>query len=88
MPEVSRFLGIIIRMFFGDHAPPHFHAYYEDYEAVFSIESLEMISGKLPPRVKGLVIEWSSMHKEALMKNWISITNKKSPSFEKIKPLV
>lgn len=78
----------IYRMFFGDHSPPHFHAYYEDHEATFSIDKFELISGNLPPRVKGLVIEWATMHKEALMKNWNLITDKKSPSFEKIKPLV
>lgn len=57
MPELSRFLGIVIRMFYGDHGPPHFHAVYDKYEASFCIETLEVIKGNLPPRVKGLVIE-------------------------------
>lgn len=62
MPEISRFLGIVIRMFYGDHNPPHFHAIYGDYDASFSIETLEMIEGRLPPRVKGLIIEWATLH--------------------------
>ena len=72
MPETSRFLGIIIRMFFAgkEHNPPHFHAHYGDYSAVFSIDKLEMIRGSLPPRVKGLVIEWADLHKSELQKNW------------------
>lgn len=50
MPEVSRFLGISIKMYFSDHNPPHFHAFYGDDEAVFSIEPLEVIKGALKPR--------------------------------------
>ncbi len=60
MPEISRFLGIVIKMFFDDHSPPHFHAYYGDSEASFSIDSLTILKGNLPPRIKGLVIEWAS----------------------------
>lgn len=60
MPEISRFLGIIIKMFYDDHNPPHFHSYYEKYEAVFCIDTLELTQGFLPPRVKGLVIEWAT----------------------------
>jgi len=55
MPEISRFLGIIIRMFYNEHNPPHFHAYYNDFKAEISIETLEMIAGKLPNRVYKLV---------------------------------
>lgn len=86
MPEICRFLGIIIKMFFDDHNPPHFHAVYGNCEAVFSIETLEMISGDMPHRVKGLVIEWASIHKNELIKNWISLREKQT--FKKIKPLV
>lgn len=77
MPEISRFLGIIIRMFYEDHSPPHFHAIYGKSEASFSIESLEMIAGDLPPRVKGLVIEWASLHQIELLDNWHSLTEEK-----------
>ncbi|MBI2873750.1 MAG: DUF4160 domain-containing protein [Firmicutes bacterium] len=49
MPEISRFYGIVIRMFFADHNPSHFHAEYGGHEALISIETLALISGKLPP---------------------------------------
>lgn len=86
MPELSRFLGIIIRMYSREHNPPHFQAYYGEYEASFSIEPLELIKGKLPPRVYGLVMEWALMHKKALQKNWKLI--QKGQSSNKIEPLV
>lgn len=88
MPELSRFLGIVIRMFYDDHAPPHFHAIYGDYDASLSIESLEVIEGKLPARVKGLVVEWATLHQKELMENWKLVTKIENPSFKKIKPLV
>jgi len=59
MPQISYFLGVIIRMFYHDHNPPHFHAAYGDFEAIIDIEKNELISGYLPPRVLGLVIEWT-----------------------------
>lgn len=86
MPELCRFLGIVIRMFYEDHNPPHFHAVYGKYEASFSIDSLELISGEMPPRVKGLIIEWATLHQKELMKNWKSISVK--GTFKKIDPLV
>lgn len=86
MPEISRFFGIVIKMFFDDHNPPHFHAVYEKYEGMFSINPLQMINGNLPPRVQGIVIEWASLHKDELEKNWKSIKEKQV--FNKIKPLV
>jgi len=88
MPEISRFLGIIIRMFYGDHSPPHFHVVYGDFEAALSIETLEVIEGKLPARVKGLVVEWATLHQKELMENWAMGTRKENQSFKKIKPLV
>ena len=57
MPEISRFLGIVITMYFNDHNPPHFHVRYEEYRALVGIEPLELREGRLPPRVLGLVIE-------------------------------
>lgn len=75
-------------MFYGDHNPPHFHAVYGDYEASLLIETLEVIEGKLPPRVKGLVIEWATLHQEELMENWVLVTKKNNQSFKQIKPLV
>jgi hypothetical protein len=63
MPEISRFLGIIIRMFYNEHNPPHFHAYYNEFKAEISIETLEIIAGGLPNRVYKIVVEWALDHK-------------------------
>ncbi len=70
MPEISRFYGIIIKMYFLDHNPPHFHAEYQGMVAEFNIHTLEIIVGNLPARAKSLVIEWASAHKEELIANW------------------
>jgi hypothetical protein len=70
MPQISFFLGIIIRMFFNDHNPPHFHAVYAEYEGLIDINKLELIGGHLPPRVLGLVIEWTALHQKELIDNW------------------
>ncbi len=70
MPEISRFLGIIIAMYYKDHNPPHFHARYNDYKAIISIKDLSVIEGKLPPKVLGLVIEWASIYQKQLMEDW------------------
>ncbi len=56
MPEISRFYGIIIKMYFDDHHPPHFHAIYGDLEAIININTLGIISGELTPRALGLVM--------------------------------
>jgi hypothetical protein len=85
MPELSRFLGIIITMYFRDHHPPHFYVKYENYRAVISIENLLLIEGKLPPRVLGLVIEWAELHQQELKNNWLSIQEK--GRYTKINPL-
>jgi hypothetical protein len=58
MPEITRFYGIIIKLFFGDHPPPHFHAVYGEYNAVFDVETLKMIEGDLPNRAEKMVLEW------------------------------
>ena len=57
MPEICRFYRIIIKMFFDDHHPPHFHAIYSDFEALIEINTLAVIGGKLPPRALGHVVE-------------------------------
>lgn len=86
MPEISRFLGIVIRMFPSEHNPPHFHAVYNDYEAQFSIDPLELLEGKLPGRIHGIIIEWASSHQKELMDNWNKLRDEKP--IKKIKPLV
>jgi len=70
MPTICRFYGILIQMYFGDHAPPHFHALYAEFEAVIEIQTLEVIRGELPRRALGLVLEWALSHQEELMENW------------------
>jgi hypothetical protein len=86
MPEISRFLGIVVTMYFNDHNPPHFHVRYGDARATVSVPSLELMSGDLPARVLGLVMEWASMHREALLENWTTMAT--SGTFRPIEPLV
>ncbi|MCD8536578.1 MAG: DUF4160 domain-containing protein [Burkholderiaceae bacterium] len=70
MPTISEFFGIVIRMYYDEHNPPHFHAYYADHEAMISIESLTVLKGALPKRAKALVVEWATEHREALFDDW------------------
>ena len=70
MPEICRFLGIIIKMFFEEHNPPHFHAEYGNEVALVDIRNLSIFSGRLPPRVTGLVIEWATLHQQELLRDW------------------
>jgi hypothetical protein len=70
MPEISRFYGIVIKMFFDDHNPPHFHALYGEYEVLIDIGSFAVFAGHLPPRALGLVIEWATLHQDELLNNW------------------
>ena len=78
MPEISRFYGIVIGMFYDDHNPPHFHAKYGEYTAEISINDLSVMKGSLPPRALGLVIEWASIYKDELLKDWDAALHKKS----------
>ena len=75
MPEISRFYGIVIKMFFDDHNPPHFHAQYSGEEAVIDIRTLALISGRLPGRALGLVAEWGLLHQAELLTVWDSAKN-------------
>lgn len=70
MPEISRFYGIVIKMFFDDHEPPHFHVEYAEHLAVVSIETVALIGGTLPPRALGLVAEWAALRQEELREAW------------------
>jgi len=70
MPEISRFFGIVIAMYYRDHVPPHFHASYGEHQASVEIETLEFSEGSLPPRATALVIEWAVLHREELRENW------------------
>ena len=86
MPEISRFLGIVIAMYYKEHAPPHFHAKYGGQRGVFSIQDLRLIEGKLPHRVISLVLEWAFQHREELMQDWARAERKED--LQKIEPLV
>ncbi len=85
MPEISRFYGIIIAMFFDDHNPPHFHARYGKDNVAIEISSLRVLEGQLSPRALGLVVEWASQHERELLKNWELAKN--NQPIKKIAPL-
>jgi len=85
VPEISRFLGMVISIYFDDHNPPHFHVEYNDEEALISINDLSILKGNLPPRVMGLVIEWAKLHQSELLENWNMV--KESGKYFKINPL-
>ena len=70
MPEICRFFGIVIAIFYDDHDPPHFHARYGEHKAVVRIGDFAVIHGSLPPRATGLVIEWAAMHEKELLEDW------------------
>ena len=77
MPEISRFFGIIIAMFYDDHNPPHFHARYGSYKAAIRVEDFAVLEGYLPPRALGLVVEWADIHKEELLADWERVIDRK-----------
>ncbi len=70
MPEISRFFGIVIGMFYGDHPPAHFHVRYGEQRAIVGIETLSVLEGSLSPRALGLVTEWAALHRPDLRANW------------------
>ncbi len=70
MPEISRFFGIIIAMYYSDHEPPHFHVRYGEQKAIVSIDPSMILEGHLSARVLGFVVEWSNLHQEELAMNW------------------
>jgi len=69
MPEISRFLGIVIGIFYSEHGVPHFHAVYGEHEVSVEIES-GSVHGEFPPRALRLVLEWAALHKQELIDNW------------------
>lgn len=84
MPEISRFLGIVIRMYIREHAPPHFHAEYGEYEITVDIET-GVVTGRFPRRALHAVLEWYALHKDELLHNWQAAMERKPLS--KIEPL-
>lgn len=85
MPEICRFYGIAIYIYYNEHQPPHFHAFYGEREALISIGNLSILAGVIPPRSLGLIIEWASIHKDELLKVWDQAANHQK--LDKIEPL-
>lgn len=85
MPELSRFFGIIIRMYYDDHPPAHFHAIYGDQEAQISIDPIQVLHGQIPRRALSMVFEWTALHQRELMDNWLRL--QQDQAAQKIEPL-
>lgn len=83
MPEISRFYGIVIRMYFlsSEHNPPHIHAIYNKYIIAISLIDNQVLSGDIPPNAKKLVIEWINIHRDELLNMW------QTQEFKEIEPL-
>lgn len=85
MPEISRFYGIVIAVFFDEHNPPHFHARYGGENVAIDIQTLEVLEGELPRRALRMVIEWAGEHQAELLENWELVRAGRQPN--KIDPL-
>jgi len=70
VPTISVFYGIVIQMFWNEHAPPHFHALYGEHEALIDLRDLSVMRGSLPRRAMALVIEWATDHRDDIMEDW------------------
>lgn len=70
MPEISRFFGIVVAMYYDDHPPPHFHVRYGAHRAILEIETAAVLFGELPHRVLGMVVEWAASHRAELEAHW------------------
>jgi hypothetical protein len=82
MPEIARFLGIVISMYFDEHNPPHIHVAYNEFRASMDIRTLNVLAGQLPVRVRGLVEEWAELHRGELAQMW------ETQDFHRVAPLV
>jgi len=80
MPELCRFFGIIIRMYFNDHDPPHFHAVYGEDEVLIEIDTLVVVRGELPRRALALVVEWGVLHRDELRRDWDLARSGRTPA--------
>jgi DNA mismatch repair ATPase MutS len=77
MPTISMFFGILIKMYYREHNPPHFHAYYQGFEAIFDIKSSSKTHGKFPKRAENIVSEWAKDYKKELLEDWNLATEEK-----------
>lgn len=85
MPLISAFYGILVRMFYNDHAPPHFHVEYGEFKAMINIAELSLLKGNLPRRALELVLDWAELHQQELMDDWELCAARQKPN--KIEPL-
>ena len=85
MPEVSRFFGMVIAMYFDDHLPPHFHVAHGDERAQVRIDPPGLLNGMLSPRALALVVEWAALHRTELLANWERVQTRQAAT--KIEPL-
>lgn len=85
MPTISTFYGILIQMFWNDHAPPHFHALYAEHEVLIDIHTLGVMEGQMPRRALALVLEWAQEHRTELIEDWQLCERNQTP--KKIQPL-
>ena len=85
MPEISRFYGIVIQIYYGDHAPPHFHALYAGHTVKIAIATLALLDGSLPPRALQLTREWAALHQQELLAAFARAAALQAPG--KIAPL-
>jgi hypothetical protein len=86
MPTISSFYGIMVRMFYNDHGPPHFHALYGEFQATITIENLSVLEGYLPRRALELALDWAELHRAELLENWNLARARRAP--RKIAPLL
>ena len=82
MPVITRFYGIIIKIYFNEHGVPHFHAVYGEYNGVFELENLEMIEGDLPGRAIKMIKEWAKGYQGDMLEMWKTQEFRKLPSLE------
>ncbi len=80
MPTISRFYGIVIRMFYRDHAPPHFHAVYGENELTVGISPIVILEGSAPARVRSMVLEWAALHQTELLSDWDAFRHSREPA--------
>jgi hypothetical protein len=79
MPTISAFYGLLIQMFFRDHAPPHFHVKYAEHKAVIDIQGLVLLEGHLPRRALSLALDWAELHRDELLEDWRLCQEMESP---------
>ena len=79
MPTISAFYGILIKMFFNDHSPPHFHVEYGEFKAIVDIKAMVFKEGNLPRRAQELVLDWAELHQDELLEDWRLCMDKQQP---------